>query len=256
MVWERSLVITFSNRSAVVRPTLMTGGVDNTISERYAWSEADQLFSILGGQQAMIAAQTDKGHIGMLRAFIDALKELVGFVFAWGSNENYRLGAPTVYEDTVNSTTTRIAAMPVQVGDLEAKTLAVYKVLVYASQEAYDNKESAVRTYIFDAEDIALADGHGNVVLGLHFGGGGIGGGPLNVLGILHVHGPNSQGPAVHLQIEAGEIGLHQDGIGLIVAVVDDGDLTLSEVDSPDQAIQSIGKGNIPTLVPPAASAR
>ncbi|MCM1440012.1 MAG: hypothetical protein NC131_12545, partial [Roseburia sp.] len=76
-----------------------------------------------------------------------------GFVFAWGSNENYKLGSAAVYEDTVTSTTTRIVAEPVQVGDMEARTLAVYRVSVYASQADYDAGKDPVRTYLFN-EDI------------------------------------------------------------------------------------------------------
>ncbi|MDE6107927.1 MAG: hypothetical protein K2F83_04545, partial [Oscillospiraceae bacterium] len=85
-----------------------------------------------------------------------------GFVFAWGSNDNYKLGAPTVYEDPgVTAANTRIAATPVQVGDLEARTLAVYKVTVYDKNDV--SHTTPKRTYTF--EDVYDPDAIAQIAL-------------------------------------------------------------------------------------------
>ena len=76
-----------------------------------AWNAAAE-----PGLQGVVAMDAGYTHTLAVRAD--------GFVFAWGSNENYKLGAASVYEDTAVNTQTRLAALPVQVGDLEAKTLS------------------------------------------------------------------------------------------------------------------------------------
>jgi hypothetical protein len=75
------------NRGSVVRPTLMTGGVDNTISERYAWSEADQLFKSVnkGAEHTDVAFVSLGGNHGLL-----ATKD--GALYAWGLNQHGQAG--------------------------------------------------------------------------------------------------------------------------------------------------------------------
>ena len=90
-------------------------------------------------------AAMDAGHTHTLAVRND------GTVFSWGSNENYKLGAATVYEDTIGSTATRIAAIPVQVGDLEARTLAIVKVTVYTDA----SKSTVSHTYQFDPNNLS-----------------------------------------------------------------------------------------------------
>ena len=91
------------------------------------------------------AAAVDAGYTHTLAVRND------GTVFSWGSNENYKLGAATVYEDTTVTTTTRIAATPVQVGDIEARTLAIVKVTVYTDA----TKATVSHTYQFDPNNLS-----------------------------------------------------------------------------------------------------
>ena len=80
-----------------------------------------------------------------------------GFVFATGSNEGYKLGTATVYENTVSASNGFITGTPVQVGDLESKGMAIYKASVYTVAD--DGTETFARPVIFDPTTGMTADG-------------------------------------------------------------------------------------------------
>ena len=99
--------------------------------------------------QGVLAVAAGATHSLMIRAD--------GFVFATGSNEGYKLGTATVYENTVSASNGFITGTPVQVGDLESKGMAIYKASVYTVAD--DGTETFARPVIFDPTTGMTADG-------------------------------------------------------------------------------------------------
>lgn len=126
-----------------------TGVGENTPVQVATPVDRGDSFNLAGENVFQGVVSIDAGTAHTLFARTD------GFVFAAGSNVSYKLGAAEVYGAPSEG---YLAPSPVQVGDLEAKGMAIYKAKVYKQKDLGDATAKPTRLYQFDESKLTQAD--------------------------------------------------------------------------------------------------